>query len=127
MRPWIRSAALRCGAGLVLLMAVAAPSAADMASPPFFVEQDEGVDCVLVNLGRKDLEFELQVRREGAVVQSGGNTVLPVDQVVTITYTAASSDQYWCHVLGRVKAKQVRASAQVRDSGDQVRLLVPLQ
>jgi hypothetical protein len=110
---------------LCVLLGAAASAAADVTTPPFFVEAGESVECAIVNLGRKEITFEPQVRTAQGVVESAGTIALSTQALRTISYAASSGNHYWCHFVGRVKAKQVRASAQVRDSGNAVRLIIP--
>jgi len=115
------------GTWVCVLLTSPATAATYLATPPFFVEEGESVECAIVYLGRKEITAEPQVRKSGAVVESSGQNLLSSGQVATVDYDVPSDDQYWCQFSGRLKTRDVRASGQVRDSGGAIRLIVPAQ
>jgi len=107
------------------------PAAADLVTPVFIVDDGESAGCGILNFGSRAVTVDIQVRRtNGTAASETGPTLLSPGQYLTVSYDGTNNSTFYCHFVGRVSAKSVRAAGQVISdiaTGGKTKVLIPAQ
>jgi hypothetical protein len=105
-----------------------APARADAFTPAFIADDGESAVCQLLNVGKKPVEVQIQIRYGNGNVASESDvlTVAPGNQV-SRSVEGTNSSRFYCAFVGKLKPKTVRVAGEVLISGTggQTKIVVP--
>jgi hypothetical protein len=105
-----------------------APARADAFTPAFIADDGESAVCQLLNVGKKPVEVQIQIRYGNGNVASESDllTVAPGNQV-SHSVEGTNSSRFYCAFVGKLKPKTVRVAGEVLISGTggQTKVVVP--
>jgi hypothetical protein len=117
---------------LALVLASAAlwngPARADAFTPAFIADDGESAVCQLLNVGKKPVEVQIQIRYGNGTVASESDllTAAPGNYVSHLV-EGTNSSRFYCAFVGKLKPKTVRVAGEVLISatGGQTKVVVP--
>jgi hypothetical protein len=105
-----------------------APARADAFMAAFIADDGESAVCQLLNVGKKPVEVQIQIRYGNGVVASESDllTAEPGNRVSHLV-EGTNSSRFYCAFVGKLKPKSLRVAGEVliNESGGQTKVMVP--
>ena len=105
-----------------------APAKADAFTPAFIADDGESAVCQLLNVGKKAVQVQIEIRYGNGVVASESDllTAEPGNRV-SHSIEGTNSSRVYCAFVGKLKPKTVRVAGEVliNADGGQTKLVVP--
>ena len=105
-----------------------APARADSFTSAFIADDGETALCQILNVGKKPIEVQIQIRyNNGTLASESGPVVVEPGTYRSHTFEGTNSSRFYCAFLGKLKPKTVRVAGEVLISatGGQTKVVVP--